>query len=462
MHKVSIVIPTYNRADLLPYTLDSLLAQTYDNWEAIVMDNASVDSTPALLASYQSRDPRFRVFRNPVNVGMVPNYNLGLQQATGHSVAFLDSDDTFEPTKLEKQVQHLNAHPEVDLVYTRFYNMDQGGRRLNQSWVLPVDDLYPLLMVRYFAVFGSLLIRMPFMQKMGGFDPSISMTADWDFYLRSALAGARFGCVQEVLTSYRLHPNNATRNALAEETALHQILDRALADPRMPADVRALETQSRVSICLWLAYGCCASSQWDDMQRQLREVWRLKPALLEDLTPMLLDIREMALSVRVQDPLEFLDRMLAHWPEEAALTPAQQTRLRSMVHLGYGLRLYSFSRIADAQREIKAALVMNPPLLHETETLERLMFDQAITAVVNSPLDYLNCVFGSLPAEARAWQTYQKGFTSRMRAVCAFGSYQSHRYKETRAHVLAALVGQPSLAKNRGMLSILAKSLTMG
>lgn len=459
MQKVSIVIPAYNRADLLPFTLDSVLAQTHRDLEVIVMDNASTDATPALMAAYQARDPRIRYFRNAINVGMVPNYNLGLKHATGSCVCYLDSDDTIEPTKLEKQVRYLAVHPEVNLVYTRFYNIDFEGRRLNQTWLLPEGDLFPTLMLRHFAFFGSLLIRKDFMLKMGGYDPTITMAADWDFYLRSALAGARFGCLQELLGSYRLHANNATRNATAEERMLLLILERALAHPNLPPSARALETQARTSIRLWLAQGCCTGGQWDDMQRNLRAALQLNPDWRSDVLPLLGSLRNMAVSIRVPDPIAFLERLLAHWPEDMPLSPAHRTSLASEVRFGYALRLFAHERPDEASREIKAAIAMNPALLSDAGLLEGMLLEQSVTAVADSPLDYLRRVFGALPPEAKTLQKRRQSIEASAHMAAAFDGFQNRSYSETRRNALVALINRPVLVRNRGLLSILARTI---
>lgn len=458
MPTISIIIPTYNRCDLLPYTLDSVLAQTYRDLEVIVMDNASTDETPALMAAYQSRDSRIRYIRNSSNVGLVQNYNLGLHHATGTFVNFLDSDDTFEPAKLAKQVRYLLDHPQIDAVSTRFYNIDLHGRRLNQTWMLPKGDLLPTVLYRYFAVVGTLLMRIEFARKMGVYDPAISMSPDWDFYLRSALSGARFGCVQELLFSYRLHQNNTTRNALAEEQALYKTLERALAHPNFPANLKAQERQARISICLWLVHGCRMMQQWDDVKRLLSEVWRLNPDLCSNLGPLLPDLRGMALSIRVPEPLDYLEGLLSHWPAENPLSQILITQIRSEVRLGYAFRLYSFGKLAEAQREVRIALSLNPALLDDSTLLDQLLIDQAISAVVASPLEFINRLFDSLPAEAQSLHKHRRRILANMRAVCAFGSFQSEQYRETRQYVLSALLSRPGLVKNRGLLSILARS----
>src|SRR5687767_4267430 len=96
----SILVPVYNHAHFVPATLDTLLAQTYPNWEAVIVNDGSTDDTPQVLESYAKKDPRFRVF-NKTNGGVGSALNYGLRQVRGHWIGWLSSDDFYQPDKLE-------------------------------------------------------------------------------------------------------------------------------------------------------------------------------------------------------------------------------------------------------------------------------------------------------------------------------------------------------------------------
>ena len=101
---VSVIIPTFNRAHLLPRALDSLLKQSYKNWEALVIDDASTDDTKSVIANYIKKDNRFHFYPLKENSGACIARNVGIKNAKGTLVTFLDSDDEYLPQKIEKQV----------------------------------------------------------------------------------------------------------------------------------------------------------------------------------------------------------------------------------------------------------------------------------------------------------------------------------------------------------------------
>ncbi len=125
--KVSIGLPIYNGANFMAETLDSLLAQTYTDFELIICDNASTDETEAIARAYVARDGRVRYHRNPANVGASANYNLAFELARGHYFKWAAHDDLCAPAYLERCVAALDADPGVVLAYTQAKAIDSAG-----------------------------------------------------------------------------------------------------------------------------------------------------------------------------------------------------------------------------------------------------------------------------------------------------------------------------------------------
>ena len=113
---VSVVLTNYNNAPFLARAVQSVLAQTYPNWELIAVDDASADNSAEILASFT--DPRITVLRNERNRQVSVSHNLGNRQAKGQYIAAIDSDDEWMPDKLEKQVAYMEAHPETGACFT--------------------------------------------------------------------------------------------------------------------------------------------------------------------------------------------------------------------------------------------------------------------------------------------------------------------------------------------------------
>ena len=123
---VSIILPTYNRAELLPRAVNSVLNQTYQAWELLIWDDGSSDDTEDVIATF--KDPRVRAFTEP-NHGMSYALNQALKQARGGLIAFLDDDDEWQADKLDRQVSFLRENPEVSLVFGNFRNINHGNNQ---------------------------------------------------------------------------------------------------------------------------------------------------------------------------------------------------------------------------------------------------------------------------------------------------------------------------------------------
>src|SRR5882724_8949365 len=121
---VSILIPAYNAAPFLREALDSLLAQTYDNIEIILLDDASIDATPEIAAEYTGA---IVYVRQPNNLGIYDNVNVGIARARGDLIATYHADDIYLPTIVEAQVSYLNEHPEVSAVFCADIFVDADG-----------------------------------------------------------------------------------------------------------------------------------------------------------------------------------------------------------------------------------------------------------------------------------------------------------------------------------------------
>src|SRR5437763_14070256 len=130
---VSIVMPSFNGAPWLREALDSLLAQTYPNIEVLLLDDASTDDTAAIAAEYQGR---IRYIRQPHNMGIYDNVNVGIGQAKGDLIATYHADDIYLPTMVEEQVAYLQAHPEVGAVFASDILVDAEGQEYGRM-VLP-------------------------------------------------------------------------------------------------------------------------------------------------------------------------------------------------------------------------------------------------------------------------------------------------------------------------------------
>lgn len=198
---VSVIIPTYQRAHLLPRTLDSVLRQTFQDLEVLVVDDGSTDRTPEIVEDYD--DARVRYLPQPRNAGVSAARNRGLQGARGRMIAFLDSDDEWMPEKLERQVRRLEAAgPDVGLVYCGVEDVDDRGVVQVHRPVFRGRLQRELLLENVLHGGGSsVLLRGEAVQAVGLFDDTLPAIEDWDYWLRVARL-YRIDFVEEPLVRY--------------------------------------------------------------------------------------------------------------------------------------------------------------------------------------------------------------------------------------------------------------------
>lgn len=181
---VSIIIPTYNRADFLQEALRSVLAQTFVGYELIVVDDGSTDRTPELARQF----PQVRWIREEVNAGVSRARNLGIQQSRGRYLCFLDSDDLWKDHKLQVQVDWMHSHPECQVAYSEEIWIRRGVRvnPMNKHRKYSGDifrHCLPLCIVSP----SSVILRAEVLAEVGLFDESLPACEDYDLWLRIAV-----------------------------------------------------------------------------------------------------------------------------------------------------------------------------------------------------------------------------------------------------------------------------------
>ena len=204
---VSVVIPCYNQAHFLGEAIESVLSQSYPNFEIIVVDDGSPDDTAEVAARY----PEVRYVRQD-NQGVSVARNSGLARSGGAYIVFLDADDRLLPEALEVGVRELEAHPECALVFGYSNHMAANGTPLFSYRPHVEGDHYlELLRYNYISPSAVAMYRRDVFDSVGGFDPSLRACQDYDFYLRIARRFPIHG-YDRVVVDYRQHDTNRTRN----------------------------------------------------------------------------------------------------------------------------------------------------------------------------------------------------------------------------------------------------------
>lgn len=216
MTKVTVCIPTFNRSQLLPIAIESVLKQTYSNWELIVCDDGSTDGTPKLMAEYQ--DARIRYIRHPHNIGKSNNMRSGFQEATGEYFIKFDDDDCLLPDFLETTTVILDQHYEADFIGTDHWIIDinaqknealtqQNSQRWGRTKLTEgiVHNLLEVVFIQQSFQIGATLFRRQALLDVDFMRPNLQNCEDNDLFVRLALAGKSGYYLPKRLMEYRVY-----------------------------------------------------------------------------------------------------------------------------------------------------------------------------------------------------------------------------------------------------------------
>ncbi len=269
---VSVIIPAYNREQLIGPTLESVLAQTYTDYEVLVVDDGSTDGTRAVAESYvQKFRGRLRCISQP-NQGLSAARNTGCRAAAGRLLAFLDSDDLWKPEKLALQVPAIDADPSIGLVSSMAEVVDaQNTRVLRIKPEQRPGTTLRELIDRGTAPPSTFLARREAMEQVGGFDAAITKgLEDLDLGFRLAAAGWKLVCLEQPLIRYRMHETNISSEPVGTYRGYAQAYGKLLAHRQVDiprAQVRRLAAKYRY------LYGTALLRQ-GSFAAALGELWR--------------------------------------------------------------------------------------------------------------------------------------------------------------------------------------------
>jgi len=320
--KVSIIIPTYNRSKLISRSIDSVLTQTYQNVETIVIDDGSTDDTLAVLAKYGQR---IKVISQP-NGGVSKARNTGLSVATGDYIGFLDSDDYYLPAKIEEQVSYHLDHPEIDISLCGWKLISEQDKSTSIEYTeCPVHDvLHEILWKSIYGLFPPLiaLFKRQCLERVNGFDTSLAVREEQDFWLRMALAGYRFGMVEKILCVYVDSADSKGKNLDRVERAMINILDKVYTHPALPPDTALLKDEIFARTYLHLVRPVChrsnadASKQIEIARSYANKSFQNHPDITNWRNDTVLPLLNLALDIDLNDPAGVLLRILSDISDE--------------------------------------------------------------------------------------------------------------------------------------------------
>ncbi|MEG4352393.1 glycosyltransferase [Microcoleus sp. LAD1_D3] len=272
---ISVIIPAYNGDRYIVQAVESALGQTFTNLEIIVVDDGSTDNTQQVLQPYLDRI-RY-IYHENQGVGVARN--LACQLAQGEFLAFLDADDYFLPSKLEKQLACFDADPGLDMVQTGWLLVDETGREISavkpwqQASKLDLESFILYKCVRP----SAMMLRQKWWEKLGGFDSQFPLAEDLDFALRLALKGCKTVWLEETLTCYRQHNSNLMSSGFRVMKNIEIVMKKFFARPHLPLSIRQLKNPERYQCLKWLAWRMYRDGHLAEMAQSLEESLQYTP-----------------------------------------------------------------------------------------------------------------------------------------------------------------------------------------
>lgn len=207
--KVSIITPVYNAQEYIANCIESVLGQTYQNWELILVDDCSMDDSVSILMEYKNIDPRIKLYVSEKNIGAGAARNLGIKSAKGRYLAFLDIDDFWHKDKLEKQLIYMRKK-QVAAVYSQYYIYDQKVNKVTYRVVPPNKVNFNKMQKNDYIGFLTFMIDT---EKVGKpLMPTIRKRQDWAYKLLILKEGEEAHCIQEPLAYYRVGNQSLSSN----------------------------------------------------------------------------------------------------------------------------------------------------------------------------------------------------------------------------------------------------------
>jgi glycosyltransferase involved in cell wall biosynthesis len=344
---VSVIIPAYNQAQFINQAIESVLAQTWSDYEIIVVNDGSTDATPQILAGYGEQ---LRVITQP-NAGLSAARNSGLAVAQGEFIGLLDADDMWYPDVLATTVAHLTKNPSVDVVCGAWDLIDETGRTIrppNDPSIFQARvraDFLRTIAVGNMVIPSALLLRRKIFDCCGNFDATLKGVEDWDLLIRLAAHGHALDLINAPVLHYRRHSGCLTRDPQRTEQASRQVLAKLYADERL-ADLR-----DHASIYAWLSIaGYCQEAGLEADVRRLvgmaQEIHHHAPHNPE------LNLRYLEKLFLISGTEQFMARIAASTPQ-----------CRSLYHWLMAQRLLQKAQTGLALRHLLKLMASQPAWL---------------------------------------------------------------------------------------------------
>ena len=355
---VSVIIPAYNQGCYLDKAVQSVLGQTYPNFEIIIVDDGSTDNTASIGCSYNA--PHIHYVRQE-NQGLPAARNTGLRYAQGEFVSYLDSDDLFLPDKLKLLMEAFEVRPDLGFVAGQAIPINETDQPLGKMYDSPVPQPLEELLLGNPLHVGSVLVRRAWQDRAGEFDTSLRSYEDWDMWLRLALLGCQMGWVAQPVSLYRFHPAQMTRLGSQMTHATFAVLEKVFRSPDLPPAWQALHDRAYSNAYLRAMAQAYHAQDFPQAKEFMIEAIRLNTALGENQAELLAKkLSALATSPKILDPLEFLARIYNNLPAELPELRAQASKQLSQFAMDTAFEANAHQNYPAVRKNIWRALRYQP------------------------------------------------------------------------------------------------------
>lgn len=262
---VSVIIPTYNCQQYIEKALESVINQTYSNWEIIIIDDGSTDQTKDIIKPYLNEKIKY-IYQT--NQGVSTARNHGLKIAQGKLISFLDADDFFLPNKLADQVPLFDNNPNLGIVNSGWYYVDEEGEIFGQQTLweyFPKLDLESWVLWRI-VLPSAMMFSHEWLKRTSGFNPTLNYAEDVELVWHLAQLGCESIWLEKITTCYRQHRHNVTSHSTPKQAqAFDLIINQFFAQTDLPDSIRQIENEARYNYLVWLAWRFYHTKYPDEM-----------------------------------------------------------------------------------------------------------------------------------------------------------------------------------------------------
>lgn len=457
--KISVIIPAFNGSAFLPDAIQSVLKQTYQNFELIIVDDASQDNTQEVVKQYA--DPRLKYVLQPVNQGPDAARRVAIQMASGDILMPLDQDDAFHPEKFALHVALLEKHPELDFTYNSRFELNHSAKTVREIWRPPQAITLADLVLGFPISPSDMVLRRKWADYLDlSKEPALIHGGEYVVTGRLFMSGCRFGSIDRALNYRAYHAQRRFSKIPARCASELSAQQRVFDDPRCPAAVLALRDVAFMNTYRIWAYYALAQEETATGQAYLRQAITLQPALINGHPSELVEFLmvESTADESVNHEV-LLKTIFAQLPAE--LMPLAQ-QYHWAVGRGYllrGVRAIIWGRVKEGQQYFQQAAQWQAQL---DERFFQLIAYHLLNYEKEFGADATKVVMQNLARclEKSAKRADARFLKSSYAAGQAFSRYKAGEYPSVPKNVVQAIASNPRYLTNRGLLSILVRSLT--